>query len=159
MPVNHAPQSTNLLEVLEKILDKGVVIAGDIKISLADVDLLTIKIRLLIASVDKAKEIGMDWWAHDPHYSSRTRVLEEEHALLKEKINQLEQQLIEAKQLPSKVEEKPLLLDSETHLIERKTPPLALEEIESERLLKEKLKTDTVRNTEQDFHDKNVDKS
>ena len=66
MPIQqHTPQSSNLLEVLEKILDKGVVIAGDIKISLADVDLLTIKIRLLVASVDKAREIGMDWWEND----------------------------------------------------------------------------------------------
>ncbi|MEH7275589.1 gas vesicle protein, partial [Neobacillus vireti] len=69
MPIHHTPQSSNLLEVLEKILDKGVVIAGDIKISLADVDLLTIKIRLLVASVDKAREIGMDWWEKDPYYS------------------------------------------------------------------------------------------
>jgi hypothetical protein len=81
MPINHPTQSSNLLEVLEKILDKGVVIAGDIKISLADVDLLTIKIRLLIASVDKAREIGMDWWEKDPYYSSKGRLAEKEHAL------------------------------------------------------------------------------
>ena len=83
MPIHNAPQTTNLIEVLEKILDKGVVIVGDIKISLADVDLLTIKIRLLIASVDKAREIGMDWWEKDPYYSSKARLIEEEHALLK----------------------------------------------------------------------------
>jgi DNA-directed RNA polymerase beta' subunit len=105
MPVHNAPQTTNLLDVLEKILDKGVVIAGDIKISLADVDLLTIRIRLLIASVDKAREIGMDWWEKDSYYSSRARVVEEEHVLLKEKIKQLEQQLT-ARELPSNVEEK-----------------------------------------------------
>lgn len=91
MPIQHPPQSSNLLDVLEKILDKGVVIAGDIKISLADVDLLTIKIRLLVASVDKAREIGMDWWEKDPYYSSKGKIADKEHALLNERINRLEQ--------------------------------------------------------------------
>lgn len=103
MPIQHPTQSSNLLEVLEKILDKGVVIAGDIKISLADVDLLTIKIRLLVASVDKAREIGMNWWEHDPYYSSRGRIAEEENAQLLERIDRLEH-LIEAKALPQEVE-------------------------------------------------------
>ena len=111
MPINHPTQSSNLLEVLEKILDKGVVIAGDIKISLADVDLLTIKIRLLIASVDKAREIGMDWWEKDPYYSSRGRIAEEENARLYERINRLEH-LVDAKALPLKVEERGLLESS-----------------------------------------------
>ncbi len=91
MPIHHTPQSSNLLEVLEKILDKGVVIAGDIKISLADVDLLTIKIRLLIASVDKAREIGMDWWEKDPYYSSRGLKADKDQAHLMDRINRLEQ--------------------------------------------------------------------
>lgn len=91
MPIHHPPQSSNLLDVLEKILDKGVVIAGDIKISLADVDLLTIKIRLLVASVDKAREIGMDWWEKDPYYSSRGKIAEQEHTQLIDRINRLEQ--------------------------------------------------------------------
>src|SRR3954454_22213071 len=99
MPIHHTPQSSNLLEVLEKILDKGVVIAGDIKISLADVDLLTIKIRLLVASVDKAREIGMDWWENDPYYSSKGRLAEKEHAILNERMNRIEQ-LVEQKALP-----------------------------------------------------------
>lgn len=112
MPIQHPSQSSsNLLEVLEKILDKGVVIAGDIKISLADVDLLTIKIRLLIASVDKAREIGMDWWEKDPYYSSRGRIAEEENARLYERINRLEH-LVDAKALPLKVEERGLLESS-----------------------------------------------
>lgn len=105
MPIQNGPQTTNLLEVLEKILDKGVVIAGDIKISLADVDLLTIKIRLLVASVDKAREIGMDWWERDPYYSSKGRIAEQEHHLLIERINKLEQ-LVDAKALPRNDEEK-----------------------------------------------------
>ena len=62
-------QPTNLAELLERILDKGVVIVGDIKISLVDIELLTIKIRLLIASVDKAKSLGIDWWEEDSFVS------------------------------------------------------------------------------------------
>ncbi|MFD0824875.1 gas vesicle protein [Neobacillus sp. M.A.Huq-85] len=111
MPVQHTSQSTNLLEVLEKILDKGVVIAGDIKISLADVDLLTIKIRLLVASVDKAREIGMDWWSNDPYYSSKAKLVEKENTLLLERINRLER-LVETKgllqEMPESVIERPL---------------------------------------------------
>ena len=63
-------QSTNLAELLDRILDKGLVIVGDIKINLVDVELLTIKIRLLIAGVDKAKALGIDWWENDPFVSS-----------------------------------------------------------------------------------------
>ncbi|GAM14469.1 gas vesicle protein [Mesobacillus selenatarsenatis] len=110
MSYQHTPQSSNLLEVLEKILDKGVVIAGDIKISLADVDLLTIKIRLLVASVDKAKEIGMDWWETDPYYSTKSKRItrEHEHIDLMEKVNRLEQlvekqALMQQLSLPEKV--------------------------------------------------------
>ncbi len=62
-------QSTNLADLLERILDKGIVIAGDIKIRLVEVELLTIQIRLVICSVDKAKELGMDWWAANPAFS------------------------------------------------------------------------------------------
>lgn len=70
-----APQggSANLADILERVLDKGVVIAGDIQINLLDIELLTIKLRLLVASVDKAKEMGIDWWEHDPSLSSRAR--------------------------------------------------------------------------------------
>jgi hypothetical protein len=72
MTVQHGTQhsiaSTNLADLLERILDKGVVIAGDIKIKLVDVELLTIQIRLVICSVDKAKEMGMDWWVSNPAF-------------------------------------------------------------------------------------------
>ena len=64
------PQSAGLADVLELVLDKGVVIAGDIQINLLEIELLTIKLRLLIASVDKAKEMGIDWWEGDPMLSS-----------------------------------------------------------------------------------------
>ncbi len=63
--------ASNLADVLERVLDKGLVIAGDIKICLLDIELLTIKLRLLVASVDKAREMGIDWWEHDPSLSSR----------------------------------------------------------------------------------------
>lgn len=76
MAIQHSNNSSGLGDLLERILDKGIVIAGDIKISLADVELLNIKIRLLVASVDKAKEMGIDWWAHDPYLSSSARVAE-----------------------------------------------------------------------------------
>jgi len=62
-----------LLDVLDRVLDKGIVIAGDVRINLLDIELLTIKLRLLVASVDKAKEMGIDWWEHDPSLTSRAR--------------------------------------------------------------------------------------
>jgi hypothetical protein len=64
----HSIESANLADLLERVLDKGVVIAGDIKIRLVDVELLTIQIRLVICSVDKAREMGMDWWANNPAF-------------------------------------------------------------------------------------------
>ncbi|MFX1739904.1 gas vesicle protein [Paraburkholderia sp. A1RI_3L] len=67
----HSISSTTVADLLERILDKGIVIAGDIRINLVDVELLTIKIRLLICSVDKAREIGMDWWRTDPLFVAR----------------------------------------------------------------------------------------
>ncbi|MGG1576122.1 gas vesicle protein, partial [Fictibacillus sp. NRS-1165] len=90
MAVEHPTQSSTIVDVLEKILDKGVVIAGDITVGIADVELLTIKIRLIVASVDKAKEIGMDWWENDPYLSSKAnegqQKLEEENRKLNERI-------------------------------------------------------------------------
>ncbi|GBF32449.1 gas vesicle synthesis protein [Desulfocucumis palustris] len=79
--MQHTTKSTNLAEILERVLDKGLVVAGDIKISLADVELLSIKIRLLIASVDKAREIGINWWENDPYLSTRAqKTLENKNA-------------------------------------------------------------------------------
>ncbi|MFH8711918.1 gas vesicle protein [Streptomyces zaomyceticus] len=71
-PVPYGPSSSaNLADILERVLDKGIVIAGDIRINLLDIELLTIKLRILVASVDKAKEMGIDWWEHDPSLSSK----------------------------------------------------------------------------------------
>jgi hypothetical protein len=86
----HPTHATNLAEILERVLDKGIVIAGDITISIADVELLKIKIRLLVASVDKAKEIGIDWWESDPSLSSRARRLEQENGELRARLEQAE---------------------------------------------------------------------
>jgi len=71
--LTHSIQATNLADILERVLDKGIVIAGDIKIQIADIDLLTIKIRLLIASVDKAMEMGINWWQEDTYLSTKAR--------------------------------------------------------------------------------------
>jgi len=59
--------TTNFVDILDRVLDKGLVIAGDVRISLANVELLTIRIRLLVCSVDKAEQIGLNWWKYDPH--------------------------------------------------------------------------------------------
>lgn len=72
-PYGQSGSSANLADILERVLDKGIVIAGDIKINLLDIELLTIKLRLLVASVDKAKEMGIDWWEHDPSLSFAAR--------------------------------------------------------------------------------------
>jgi hypothetical protein len=63
--------TTNLVDILDRVLDKGLVIAGDIRVSLANVELLTIRIRLLICSVDKAEQIGLNWWKYDPHLTQQ----------------------------------------------------------------------------------------
>src|SRR5881398_708278 len=73
----------NLADILERVLDKGIVIAGDIQINLLDIELLTIKLRLLVASVDRAKEMGIDWWEGDPMLSNRARQLEDENETLR----------------------------------------------------------------------------
>jgi hypothetical protein len=67
--------TTNLVDILDRVLDKGLVIAGDVRVSLANVELLTIRIRLLICSVDKAEEIGLNWWKYDPHLTAQSPVL------------------------------------------------------------------------------------
>ena len=88
----HPTNATNLADILERVLDKGIVIAGDIKIQLADVDLLNIKIRLLVASVDKAMEMGINWWQQDSYLSSKARdtELEKENKSLKKRLERLE---------------------------------------------------------------------
>jgi hypothetical protein len=95
----HATGADTLSDVLERVLDKGVVIAGDVAIRLMDIELLTIHIRLLIASVERAKEMGINWWEHNPFLNQKAlereekRKLagkEEEIEILKKRIEQLE---------------------------------------------------------------------
>lgn len=83
---------TDLADILERVLDKGIVIAGDIRINLLDIELLTIKLRLIVASVDKAKEMGIDWWEHDPALSSgaRQRELERKNAQLEQRLAEMQ---------------------------------------------------------------------
>lgn len=102
--ITHGIQSTNLADILERVLDKGIVIAGDIRIQLADIQLLEIKIRLLIASVDKAKEIGIDWWEHDAYLSSKTKtkMLEKEKMRLERRVKLLEAGLSKSETAKSK---------------------------------------------------------
>jgi hypothetical protein len=90
--------SPNLADVLERVLDKGLIIAGDIRINLLDIELLTIKLRLLVASVDKAKEMGIDWWEHDPALSHpRPRQLAAENARLRKQVRALETAALEVR--------------------------------------------------------------
>ena len=89
-PVGGRDQPASLADILERILDKGIIIAGDIRVNLLDIELLTIKLRLLIVSVDKAAEMGIDWWRHDPMLTVRERGMEEENRALKERIAELE---------------------------------------------------------------------
>jgi len=97
----HAP--TNLGDILERVLDKGLVIAGDIQVNLLDIELLTIKLRLVIASLDTAREVGINWWENDPWLSAEasrraedrelqgsSRELEDENRQLRERISELE---------------------------------------------------------------------
>ena len=71
--ITQSTQSATLADLLERILDKGIVIAGDIKIKLVEVELLTIQLRLVICSVDKAKEMGMDWWVNNPAFDRHAK--------------------------------------------------------------------------------------
>jgi hypothetical protein len=86
-------QSTSLGDILERVLDKGLVIAGDIQVNLLDIELLTIKLRLVVASLETAKQVGIDWWEHDPWLTGKRAErpeLEEENDRLRQRIAELE---------------------------------------------------------------------
>lgn len=91
----HSINATGLADILERVLDKGIVIAGDIKIQIADIDLLTIKIRLLVCSVDKALEMGINWWEDDAFISSKARQAEidKENTDMKSRLEILEEKI------------------------------------------------------------------
>ena len=87
--------SASLADILERVLDKGIVIAGDVQVNLLDIELLTLKLRLLIASADTARSMGIDWWEHDPALSSlaRDNQLEQENRELRERLDRLERMI------------------------------------------------------------------
>ena len=89
-----------LVDVLDRILDKGLVIAGDIKVSLANVELLTLQIRLLICSIDKAEQIGLNWWRYDTNLTTRAERAESENAELRERLADLERQIRQLSSAP-----------------------------------------------------------
>src|ERR671917_161601 len=85
--------STTLVDILDRVLDKGLVVAGDIRVSLANVELLTIRIRLLVCSIDKAEQIGLNWWRYDRSLTTRAAVAEAENAELRERVAALEREI------------------------------------------------------------------
>jgi hypothetical protein len=86
-------QASGLVDVLDRVLDKGLVIAGDIKVSLAEVELLTVRIRLIVCSIDKAQEIGLDWWRYDHHLAPGRAQAQVENEQLKEQVRLLERKV------------------------------------------------------------------
>ena len=91
--INTSTQGSTLADILERVLDKGIVIAGDISISIASTELVHIRIRLLISSVDKAKEMGINWWESDPYLSTKAQRLVEENQQLQHRLESLEAKL------------------------------------------------------------------
>ena len=94
LTVQNPMHRDGLADVLERILDKGIVIAGDVSVSLVGIELLTIRLRLLIATVDKAKELGINWWEADPRLSTAAERLSEENAGLLRRVEDLEARLL-----------------------------------------------------------------
>jgi hypothetical protein len=108
----------NLADILERVLDKGIVIAGDIQVNLLDIELLTIKIRLVVASVDRAKEMGIDWWERDPTLSAGRRELEDENKELRARIEALERnghRPPEGRELAPEADDEPEDVDEEPY--------------------------------------------
>src|SRR5437763_15396144 len=86
-------RASGLVDVLDRVLDKGLAVAGDVKVSLAEVELLTIRIRLIVCSIDKAQEIGLDWWKYDPHFAPGRAGAVSEGAELRRQLTALEQKV------------------------------------------------------------------
>jgi len=96
--MTHSLQTSTLSDVLERVLDKGIVIAGDIKVKLVDIELLSIQIRLVICSVDKAREMGMDWWVNNPVFCSQPRL---EGAGFEEQLSEMSARLAKLEAAPA----------------------------------------------------------
>jgi len=108
--MSHAVESSTLADVLERVLDKGIIIAGDIRVKLVDIELLCVQIRLVICSVDKAKEMGMDWWVNNPIFRR-----EEDHGALTSSLASMEERMTRLEASFAKEETRASQLDSASH--------------------------------------------
>lgn len=99
--ITTSTMGSSLADVLERVLDKGIVIAGDVSVSVANTELLNIRIRLLISSVDKAREMGINWWENNPHFSAQTQNLLEANRQLLQRVESLEAELKTLRSLPA----------------------------------------------------------
>jgi hypothetical protein len=97
------PGAASLVDVLELVLDKGLVVAGDIKVSLADIELLTIRIRLIVCSIDKAEQIGIDWWKHDREVLPGRAPVSQEDAAMRKQLSALARQVAALERQPARV--------------------------------------------------------
>lgn len=102
-PSRPHPGAASLVDVLDLILDKGLVVAGDIKVSLADIELLTLRIRLIVCSIDKAEQIGLDWWKHDSHFSPGRAPVSQQDAVLHRQVRALARQVAALERKPARV--------------------------------------------------------
>jgi hypothetical protein len=94
LPPGQQHESATLVDLLDRVLDKGLVVAGDVSVSLANVELLTIRIRLLVCSIDKAEQIGLDWWKYDRHLSPGREEVLQENLELREQLRVLERRVM-----------------------------------------------------------------
>ena len=116
-------QGSTLADILERVLDKGIVIAGDISVSVASTELLHIRIRLLISSVDKAREMGINWWENDPYLSSKAQTLIDENRQLQERLQSIEAEMRSLKALASSELTNPYSMPTKPLSTERGTNP------------------------------------
>lgn len=135
---NSYTQSTNLADLIERVLDKGVMIAGDVKVNLLDIELLTIQIRLVICSIDKAKEMGMDWWANTPVFMGKgdenekdeeikrlqDEVREKELVMLRERVRSIEAALGGDEEAADRLINPPAQTERTTDPMNPQAPPL-----------------------------------
>jgi hypothetical protein len=96
------PGAASLVDILDLVLDKGLVVAGDIKVSLADIELLTLRIRLIVCSIDKAEQIGLDWWKHDKHLSPGRAPVSQEDVAVRKELRALARQVAALKRQPAR---------------------------------------------------------
>ncbi len=116
-------QGSTLADILERVLDKGIVIAGDISVSVASTELLHIRIRLLISSVDKAREMGINWWENDPYLTSKSQALIEENRQLQERLQSLEAEMRSIKALATSELTNPYSMPTKPLSTEKGTNP------------------------------------